>query len=72
MAMKRILEIVKDKLDVSSYILARRSGVSQAVLSVWKLKNSTTVNLGLLGRLRKVSGMTWAELGQIIDKEMEK
>ena len=72
MAMKRILEIVREKLDVSSYILARRSGVSQAVLSAWKLKNSTTVNLCLLAKVRKVSGMTWEDLGQIIDREMKK
>ncbi len=72
MAMRRILDTVKTKLKATAYRLSKVTGISEGVLSAWNVKDSTTVNLGLLARLRKASGLSWNQMGALIDEEIEK
>lgn len=67
MAMKRILKEVKKTLNVTSYRLSKLSGISQSLLSAWHIHDSQCVSLKLLSKLRKAAGLSWDEIGKIID-----
>jgi transcriptional regulator with XRE-family HTH domain len=71
MNVKQILKNIKERLGVSSYELAKLTGISAQVLSHWERNDAKTVKLELLAKLRKGAKMDWKQLGKMIDEEFE-
>lgn len=75
--MKWVVDVVKKSGCRSQYAFAKRVGVSlqtvQYILGVTaKPTSRKSMDLRLLCKLRKVSGLTWQQLGRLLDKEFGK
>lgn len=67
--MKNILLAILKRLEITRYRLSQSTGISEQVLRSWIVRDATTVKLSHLSKLRKYSGLTWNQLGELIDKE---
>lgn len=70
----KIVSSVQKRLGVTSYRLAKMLGVSQQIVRVWNGTTETAtkregMNLKALCKLRKVSGLTWKQFGEELDRE---
>jgi transcriptional regulator with XRE-family HTH domain len=64
----RTLETVRKKLGLTQYGMAKRLGLTQTGY-INAERNSKSVRLDILSKLRKIGGLTWDELGALIDRE---
>lgn len=65
---------IQERLGVTAYALAKMLGVTQQAVRLWTGQTKTQraregMNLRVLCRLRKVSGMTWQQFGRELDQE---
>ena len=70
----KFLEVVRKEADATNYALSsklRDLGVNITVSGVdaYERKNSQSMRLDVLAGLRKLSGLSWNELGKLIDEE---
>jgi hypothetical protein len=68
--MKKILAAVLKRLGgCSKYRLSQLTGISEQVMFHWEHKDSKMVRLAHLAKLRKASGLTWEQIGKLIDSD---
>jgi transcriptional regulator with XRE-family HTH domain len=70
----KIVSIVKQARGVTAYRLAKEIGVTQQTVRRWLGVTKTrhpneAINLRVLCKLRKVSGMSWSAFGKELDQE---
>jgi len=73
----KIVKKIQERLGVTAYTLAKMIGVTQQAVRLYTGQTKTSrarqgMNLGVLCKLRKVSGMSWQQFGNELDREFLK
>lgn len=63
-----LIKNIKKAAGCSTYRLARNVGISPSLMDYY-LNRGTGVRLDLLCRLRKTAGLSWVQLGKLLDDE---
>lgn len=69
--MREIYKEIRENLGISRYALAKELGVSTHAIQNAETSEAprSRIHVDTLCRLRKVSGMTWAQFGKRLDEE---
>ncbi len=67
MGVKQIIETIRNKKDWRPADLARATGISKQMINHWQRHGARSVAIKHLVALKRASGMTWAQVGKMLE-----
>lgn len=68
MGVKKIIETILKEKGWTANRLARESGVSKQMLSLWTRKGASSVAIRHLVGIKKASGLSWSKIGKMLEQ----
>jgi transcriptional regulator with XRE-family HTH domain len=68
MGVKELIKTILERKQWSANRLARESGVSKQMLSLWTRKGASSVVIRHLVAIKKASGMSWSAIGKMLER----
>lgn len=65
------IEKIRKKLGFSKYKLSKELGISQTQYNYY-VKNPASIKLPMLSKLKEISGLSWTDIGELIDKSQRR
>lgn len=71
MGVKALVNKILEQKDWTAHRLAKESGISKQMISHWTRYGASSVAIRHLIALKKVSGLSWARIGEILAGEID-
>lgn len=68
MGVKRIIETIRKEKEWRPADLSRATGISKQMINHWQKHGATSVAIKHLVALKKASGMSWSQLGKMLEE----
>lgn len=68
MGVKKLIETILKEKGWTAHRLAKESGVSKQMLSLWTRKGASSVAIRHLVGVKKASGLSWSKIGKMLEQ----
>jgi transcriptional regulator with XRE-family HTH domain len=66
--MKQLIKTILEQKQWTAYRLAKESGVSKQMISLWTRKGASSLAIRHLVGVKNASGMSWSKIGQMLEQ----
>lgn len=68
MGVKRLIETIRTAKEWRPADLSRATGISKQMINHWQKHGATSVAIKHLVALKRVSGLSWAKIGKMLEE----